>query len=83
MKKLGVLRTKAYAYLMDADSKHKKGKGTKKCIIKRRVIFENYTDYLFNNKTILRSQQLFRSDLHDVYTVEISKIALSSNDDKK
>ena len=83
MKKLGVLRTKAYAYLMDADREYKKGKGIKKCIIKRRVIFENYTDYLFNNNTILRSQQLFRSNLHDVYTVEISKIALSSNDDKK
>ena len=28
------LRAKAYAYLMDDGSEHKKAKGTKKCIIK-------------------------------------------------
>ena len=32
---------------------------------------------------MLKSQQAFRSDHHDVYTVEINKIALSSNDDKR
>ena len=29
---------------MDDDSEHKKAKGTKKCVIKRRLMFENYTD---------------------------------------
>ena len=43
-------RGKTYAYLMDDDSEHKKGKGTKKCVVKRRLIFKNYKDYLFNNK---------------------------------
>ena len=38
---------------------------------------------LFNNKTILKSQQRFRSDHHDVYTEEVNKIALNSNDDKR
>ena len=28
-------RVKTYAYLIDDDSKHKKAKGTKKCVIKR------------------------------------------------
>ena len=46
-------------------------------------MFWNYKDCLFNNKTILRPQQVFRNDLHDEYTVEINKIALSSNDDKR
>ena len=44
---------------------------------------ENYTDCLFNDKIILESEQVFGSDYHDVYTVEIIKIALSSNDDKR
>ena len=44
---------------------------------------KNHTDCLFNNKTIPRSQQSFRSDPHDVYTVETNKILLSSNDDKR
>ena len=53
---------------MDDDSEHKKAKGTKKCVIKRRLMFENYTDCLFNDKTILKSQQRFESDPHNVYT---------------
>ena len=38
---------------------------------------------MFNDKIILKSQQRFKSDHHNVYTEEINKIALSSNDDKK
>ena len=45
------LRPKTYAYLMDDGSNHKKAKGTKKCIIKQKLIFESYKDCLFNNKT--------------------------------
>ena len=46
-------------------------------------MFENYKDSLFNNQIILKSQQRFNSDCHEVYTEEIDKIALSSNDDKR
>ena len=77
------LRAKAYAYLMDDDSEKKKAKGTKKCVIKRQLMFENYTDSLFNDKIISKSPQIFRSDHHNVCTVEINKIPLSSNDDKR
>ena len=38
---------------------------------------------MFNDKIILKSQQRFKSDHHNVYTEEINKIALSSNDDKR
>ena len=68
---------------MDDDSEHKKTKGTKKCVIKRELMFKNYKDCLFNDKTILKSQQRFKSDHHDVYTEEVNKIALSRNDDKR
>ena len=77
------LRAKTYTYLMDDDDEKKKAKGIKKCIIKRRLTFENYKDSLLNNKTILKSQIRFKSDLHDVYTEEVNKIAISSNDDKR
>ena len=36
-----------------------------------------------NNKRILKSQQRFKSEAHNVHTEEVSKIALSSDDDKK
>ena len=76
-------RAKTYAYLMDDDSEKKKAKGTKKCIIKRELNFVHYTDSIFKNKTILRSQLRFKSDLHIVYTEEVNKIAISCNDDKR
>ena len=46
-------------------------------------MFEHYKDSVFNNKTTLRSQLRFKNDHHDVYTEEVNKIALSSNDDKR
>ena len=46
-------------------------------------MIETYTDSLFNNKIIPKSQQRFKSDHHVVFTEDISKIALSSNDDKR
>ena len=45
---------------MDDNSEVKKSKGTKKCVIKRRLMFENYKDSFLNNKTILKSQQRFK-----------------------
>ena len=76
-------RSKTYSYLMDDDIEKKKAKGTNKRIIKRRIKFKDYKDSLFENKTILRSQLRFKSDLHIVYTEEVNKIAISSNDDKR
>ena len=46
-------------------------------------MFKNYKDCQFNNENILKSQQRFKSDYHNVYTEQINKIALSSNDDKR
>ena len=68
---------------MDDDSEHKKTKGTKKCKIKRKLMVKNYKDCLFNDEIILKSQQRFKSDHHDVYIKQINKIALSSDDDKR
>ena len=82
MKEFCTPRAKTYAYLMDDDSEKKKAKGTKKCIIKRRIMYENYKDSLFKNKTILRSQLRLKSNLHIVYTEKVNKAAIGSNDDK-
>ena len=77
------LRAKIYSYLMDDNSEVKKSKGTKKCVIKRRFMFENYKDSLFSNKTISKSQQRFKSDHHKVNAEKVNKIAISSDDDKR
>ena len=77
VKEFCALRAKAYTYLMDDDSENKK------CVIRRRLMFENYKDCLFNDKNILKPQQRFKSDYNKVYTEEVNKTALSSNDDKR
>ena len=43
----------------------------------------HYKDCLLNNETVLKSQQRFKSERHNVYTEEVNKIALRSNDDKR
>ena len=72
-----------HAYKMEDDIEKKKAKGTKKCVLKHKIKFDDYTDSLFNNKTILRSQQRFKSDHHTIYTENINKAAIISNDDKR
>ena len=78
-----VFRPKTDSCLTDDCKEDKKAKGTKKCVIKRRLKFNDYKDYLLNNEVILKSQQRFKCERHDVYTEEVNKIALSSNDDKR
>ena len=77
------LRPKTYSYLTDDCEEDKKAKGAKKCVIKRELTFNNYKDCLLNDKVVLKSQQRFKSERHDVYTENVNKIALSSNDDKR
>ena len=38
---------------------------------------------MLNDKVILKLQQRFKSDYHNVYTEQIDKIALSSTDDNR
>ena len=77
------LRPKTYSYLTDNDKIDKKAKGTKKCVIKKMITFDDYKKCLLNDKVILKSQQRFISKKHDVYTEDVNKIALSNDDDKR
>ena len=77
------LRPKTYSYLTDDCKEDKKAKGTKKCVIKSMIKFDDYKSCLLNGEVILKSQLRFTSKGHDVYTENINKIALSSNDDKR
>ena len=67
------IRPKTYVYVRDNYDddddeddyvrKNKKAKGTKNCVIKRRLIFENDKDCWFNDKIILKSQQRLKVGL--------------------
>ena len=75
------IRAKTYSFLIHDFEETKKNKGTKKCVVKRILKFNDYKDCLFNKKIILKLQQRFKSEAHNVYT-EVDKITLRSNDDK-
>ena len=77
------LRAKCYSYKLDDDNEQKKTTGVKQCVIKRQLTFDNYVDVLFNDRKITRSQYVFRSYCHQVYTEKIIKIVLSGNNDKR
>ena len=54
--KFVALRAKAYSYLDDYGNKYKESKGTKRCVIKQKLMFLNFKDCLLDNKAVYRSQ---------------------------
>ena len=77
------LRPKTYSFLTDDAKEDTKAKGTKKCVIKKMIKFNDFKKCLLNGEIILKSQQRFISNKHDIYTENVNKIALSNNDDKR
>ena len=77
------LRPKLYSYRGLDGSEDKKCKGIKKCIVKKTLTFEDYKTCLFNDSTEYRSQLMFRSSKHEVHTIEVNKVALNRDDDKR
>ena len=73
------LRPKTYSDLTDNDNNVKKAKGTQKYVITRILKFNDYKDFLFKNEIILKSQQWFKCEAHNMHTEEINNIG---NDDK-
>ena len=59
------LRPKTYSFLTDDGKEDKKAKGTKKCIMKKMIKFNDYKKCLLNGEIILNSQQRFISNKHD------------------
>ena len=55
----------------------------KKNDIELNSLSENHKESIKNNKLILKLQQRFRSEKHNVLTEKVNKIALSANDNKE
>ena len=54
----------------------------KKIKIKQRLRFSDYKGCLLNNEMMLKSQQRFKNEKHDVYTEEVNKITIMIKDCK-
>ncbi|XP_031359203.1 uncharacterized protein LOC116182803 [Photinus pyralis] len=61
----------------------KKAKGIKKSVVETKITFDDYVECLETYKRKTTSQNLIRTDKHQVYSITQSKIALSPEDDKR
>ena len=61
----------------------KKCKGAKKAVVKKGITLEDYKKCVFNQQTKNITQLCFRTHDHEMFTEEISKVALSPKDDKR
>ncbi|KAJ8671348.1 hypothetical protein QAD02_002607 [Eretmocerus hayati] len=61
----------------------KTAKGVTKSVIRNKITFEDYFQCLFMGKTLSYQQKYIRNELHRVFTVNQSKIALRRHDDKR
>src|SRR5688572_30725955 len=76
------LRSKLYSYKM-AGVDHKKCKGISKNVVKKSITHEDYKTCLFTKRDQSRKMNVIRSHLHEIYSEEVNKIALSCDDDKR
>ena len=76
------LKPQMYAYKMGS-VKSKNCKGIKKCVARAMISFEDCKNCLLSGETSCRSQLMFRSSKHEVRTLEVIKLVLSRNDDKR
>ena len=82
MEEFVTLRLEMYSY-RTSGKESKKCKGIKKCVVKKTITFEHYKKFLFSGETSYRSQLMFRSSLHKLQTLEVNKIALNKDNDKR
>ena len=82
MREFVSLWPKMYSYKV-GNSESKKCKGIKKCVIKKTISFDDYKKCLFSGEQTHRFQLLFRSRKREVKTLEVNKLALSREDDKR
>ena len=77
------LRAILYSYKMLDSSEDKKCKGVTMNVTKRSIQFDDYRECLFSRKEEHRKMNVIRSHGHEIYTEEINKIVLSSDDDRR
>lgn len=77
------LRAKMYSIRVNSRDAIKKAKGVKSYVVKKHLKFEHYVECLNQNLVKIGNQNLIRSKLHNLYTIEQNKILLSPYDDKR
>ena len=61
----------------------KKCKGTKSCVVKKEIMFDDYKHTLMSGEGKFNKQRGFRSDKHLIQTIEMTKQSLNNFDSKR
>ncbi|XP_050503415.1 uncharacterized protein LOC126882493 [Diabrotica virgifera virgifera] len=84
------LRSKQYTYKVAGEKDVKKSKGVKMNVVKMKINFDDYLNCLKSFRETAETKSLFyatqrciQSKLHEVYSIEQTKIALNPFDDKR
>ena len=78
------LRSKLYAYKLFENGKEaKKAKAIKRNVVQKEISFVDFRNCFLTKNPIYKKQNVFKTDKHDIYTVELNKKALSAYDDKR
>ena len=77
------LKFETYKHCLEETKLNNKIKYLEKNKINIHGLKKNHIKFISNNKFVLKAQQRFKNERHIVFTEEINKIALSSNDKKK
>ena len=77
------LRPKLYTYKIEEEGEKRKAKGVKKYVIKKSLSFDDYKKYLFTEEEVMKEMNIIRSQNHEIFSMTVNKVALSSNDDER
>lgn len=83
MSEFVALCSKMYATKISGGGGVKKAKGVKTSVVQDRIVFEDYKNCLYRNKSLVFEQNAFSLKKQQMYTVRQKKVALSNKDDKR
>ena len=76
------LRPKLYTFKVEEKGETRKAKGVKKNVITKSLSFEDSKKCLFTEE-VKKEMNIIRGQNHEIFSMTVNKVALSSNDDKR
>ena len=76
-----ILKFESYKFFLQASQLENKINSLAKNKIDVKSLIQSNKDFIIKNRLILKSQERFKNKIHNIFTGEIVKVALSSTDD--
>lgn len=76
------IRPKMYSIIENQEN-IKKVKGVKKNVVKKEIQHEQYKEALFERKQFCHGMKTLRSEGHEIYSMHVDKVSLSTFDTKR